>query len=522
MDIYELYSMLCKKITQSAGGVTGVSLGADGASIDFTLASGKVDNVKIPQELTQAQKDIIAKFSVNASGKLLFDGKEITTKTEVDTKLANKADKTDLAKKTNIADIIDNLTSSDSNKPLSANQGKTLKDELDKKANTTDMNTELAKKINTADIVDNLTSTDTNKPLSANQGKVLKAKVDKKINITDIVDNLTSTNTDKPLSANQGKVISGKLNKKVNITDIVDNLTSTDINKPLSANQGKVLKDEIDKKANNSDLTNHTSDKNIHITTAERTKWNGIDNKVNKTDLNNLSQGILVTETSPMNENILLWDVGHYYFSLNALWRTYKNIPSTEYSPHVYVTSVKPIRYNDINLNNAEKQTWFRQIKVDSHLGESFIRTIYTPDINDVINLENGKLLPSGSDTGWQRVCTTSVEDVPKTTITFSDTTIYEPQITNFHNHYEVVDGECYVSLYIKAIAPTNQWTLINASLPKPKRDEYKSLGVWDNGTGNVICTIDTVGRLQLRFGTVGTTYIGTFRYKVANPNPAT
>ena len=116
----------------------------------------------------------------------------------------------------------------------------------------------------------------------------------------------------------------------------------------------------------------------------------------------------------------------------------------------------------------------------------------------------------------WKRVCATSVEDVPKTAITFSDTTIYEPQITNFHNHYEVVDGECYVSLYIKAIAPTNQWTLINTSLPKPKRDEYKSLGVWENGTGNVICTIDQSGRLQLRFGTVGTIYIGTFRYKVA------
>ena len=135
MDIFELYSMLCKKITQSAGGVTGVSLGADGNSIDFTLASGSVDNVKIPQQLTQAQKDIVAKFSVNANGKLLFDGKEITpnfldttgagnkfladdgtyktvstgttsyTKTEIDTKLANKADKTDLANKADKTDL---------------------------------------------------------------------------------------------------------------------------------------------------------------------------------------------------------------------------------------------------------------------------------------------------------------------------------------------------------------------------------------------------------------------------------
>lgn len=38
-------------------------------------------------------------------------------------------------------------------------------------------------------------------------------------------------------------------------------------------------------KANVTDLTSHTSDKDIHITTAERTKWNEVDNKVNKTDI---------------------------------------------------------------------------------------------------------------------------------------------------------------------------------------------------------------------------------------------
>ena len=32
-------------------------------------------------------------------------------------------------------------------------------------------------------------------------------------------------------------------------------------------------------------VTTHTSDTNIHITTAERTKWNEVDNKVNKTDI---------------------------------------------------------------------------------------------------------------------------------------------------------------------------------------------------------------------------------------------
>lgn len=62
-------------------------------------------------------------------------------------------------------------------------------------------------KVNIADIVDNLTSTDTNKPLSANQGKVLNTAVTERVNIADIIDNLTSTDINKPLSAKQGKAL---------------------------------------------------------------------------------------------------------------------------------------------------------------------------------------------------------------------------------------------------------------------------------------------------------------------------
>lgn len=56
-----------------------------------------------------------------------------------------------------------------------------------------------------ADIVDNVTSTNLNKALSANQGRVLKALVDAKVSISDVKNDLTSTDTDKPLSAKQGK-----------------------------------------------------------------------------------------------------------------------------------------------------------------------------------------------------------------------------------------------------------------------------------------------------------------------------
>ena len=49
------------------------------------------------------------------------------------------------------------------------------------------LKTEVDKKLNKTDIIDNLTSTDTDKPLSANQGKVLKDEVDLKANDSDVV-----------------------------------------------------------------------------------------------------------------------------------------------------------------------------------------------------------------------------------------------------------------------------------------------------------------------------------------------
>ena len=52
------------------------------------------------------------------------------------------------------------------------------------------------------DVINDLVSTDTDKPLSANQGKALQ---DWKTNVSDIVDTLVSTSTILPLSANQGK-----------------------------------------------------------------------------------------------------------------------------------------------------------------------------------------------------------------------------------------------------------------------------------------------------------------------------
>lgn len=69
--------------------------------------------------------------------------------------------------------------------------------------------------ISEGSIINVLTSTSSNKPLSAAMGKKLQ---DEKLAKTDVVNNLTTTDTSKALSAAQGKVLSDRLNgNKINI-----------------------------------------------------------------------------------------------------------------------------------------------------------------------------------------------------------------------------------------------------------------------------------------------------------------
>ena len=114
------------------------------------------------------------------------------------------------------------------------------------------------------------------------------------------------------------------------------------------------------------------------------------------------------------------------------------------------------------------------------------------------------------------KICTTSVADVPETRITFSANTNYEEKATSIYSNYEVADGICYVLIYAKCLAPTNSWISINESLPRPKRFVFKSLNALANATDNLNCTINLGGNMSLRGGTANGEYITTFSYHVA------
>lgn len=165
-----------------------------------------------------------------------------------------------------VDDIRNTLTSTETNKALSAAMGKKLQDE------------KLAK----TDVVNNLTTTDTSKALSAAQGKALNDKISglgsvyrvkgTKTNLSDVlaltnakvgdVWNVTNAFTlgGKPYPANTNVVcitatsssdhdegnwdpLGGTVNLSTYVpkSDIVDNLSTSDSKKPLSAKQGLAL-----------------------------------------------------------------------------------------------------------------------------------------------------------------------------------------------------------------------------------------------------------------------------------------
>ncbi len=165
-----------------------------------------------------------------------------------------------------VDDIRNTLTSTETNKALSAAMGKKLQDE----------------KLSKTDVVNNLTTTDTSKALSAAQGKALNDRISglgnvyrvkgTKTNLSDVlaltdakagdVWNVTNAFTlgGKPYPANTNVVcitatsssdhdegnwdpLGGTVDLSTYVpkSDIVDNLSTSDSKKPLSAKQGLAL-----------------------------------------------------------------------------------------------------------------------------------------------------------------------------------------------------------------------------------------------------------------------------------------
>ena len=167
-------------------------------------------------------------------------------------------------------DIIDNTSTNDNTKVLSAKQGKLLNDT----------------KLNKTDVIGNLTNSDNTKALAASQGKVLD---DKKIDKTAIENTVNSSDVNRVLSASMGKYLN---DNKIAKSEIVDDTETDDATKPLSARQGKFLSDEI------TNVENSVQD----IYTEIPTKTSELTNDSNYVTTNNVLTKTNTTEYSPTDD----------------------------------------------------------------------------------------------------------------------------------------------------------------------------------------------------------------------------
>ena len=234
--------------------------------------------------------------------------------------------------------------------------------------------------------------------------------------------------------------VTGKLGtSNIDVDSLWTLLTINDTYKTLTTNNeifgthgAKAMYDELTTKmgdkANSTDLTTHTGNTDIHVTTTDKAKWDKVDEKVDKTSItttiDNTSTDTQVPTARAVNElnlrgtpinqsvidkygtEIIKYPLGRWYIDGNEIAGKFSDIPWRT-ACIIDITSIL------INEKNPWDNKWsYRNYKVQTIENKGFF----------VRQLESrgtpGVLL----DTGWQKVCTTSVEDVPNSELTNMNT----------------------------------------------------------------------------------------------------
>ena len=118
----------------------------------------------------------------------------------------------------------------------------------------------------------------------------------------------------------------------------------------------------------------------------------------------------------------------------------------------------------------------------------------------------------------WQRLCATSVKDVPKTNIAPADETKFIGFKGNSMCNYCVVNGVCYVSLWNVKVSVTGR-TVTGVILPMPKTGFFGGaclIGGGDADTHAYAHIIPETGELKINVKDANTALYGAFSYPVS------
>lgn len=315
--------------------------------------------------------------------------------------------------------------------------------------------------------------------------------------------------------------VAGKLdNSHIDVDNLWTLLTIDDTYKTLTTNNkvfgthgAKALYDElvtaIGKKANTTDLTNHTNDTNIHVTSAERTKWNEVDNKINKasitTSINSSSTDTQVPTAKVIYDNLIKNNIKTYYLlsqlGITTATCTIKNIWDKMPVNSIAIIDTDSSIVTDLddtrialNLNNDQYIYGFLTIgkfkeRTILEFRRSHEESAIVPET--FIGYCIGKNCTSIK---WKRMIITSVANIGRTNITLTAPT--GMTITAHSNFYEVINGICNVQINntIKTTTRIN-FKVVATGLPKPS---VSRLGTVANPSGGLplLYQVDTNGQL--------------------------
>lgn len=246
------------------------------------------------------------------------------------------------------------------------------------------------------------------------------------------------------------------------INDTYKTLTTKD--EVFGTHGAKAMYDElvagIGKKANATDLTTHTNDTDIHITSSERTKWNKVDNKIDKTDITTIIDGSSTNTQVPTAKSVF-----DNIKKNGLIWQGKQELQNSQESTVFNYCKSNFIveRICGFRLEPKDGSGYFSSASVTIIYCLSSVNYGWILGISDKSGIPMAIIQMADKLTKWQRVCTTSVADVPYTNITSKLKNCSAGAIG-----YSVIDGICRVK--INGLKPNTQSVEILATgiLPNP------------------------------------------------------
>ena len=429
------------------------------------------------------------------------------------------------------------LTINDTYKTLTTNNeifgthgAKAMYDELvtaiGKKANTSDMPTKVSELTNDAgyisEVINTLTSADTDKPLSANQGKVLKDELGLKANASEVVKKTDITNTI-DINSSDMKIP----NVKAIYNDIIEGkvVDQTAIDKYGT----EILKYPLGIwRINNNDISNNFSDLPVKI--SGRIEITSIDSATNKNPWNNnWSYRTYNFETfNKMNYFRKITSGNEVGVKTDTGWQeiaTMDSVPESVSNPAELDTN-KFNKNGYYSIGDATKRTNLPVQKVGTLLvyyAGYYVIQEYI--LNENLRTFIRRSIDNGANwSAWRELATTNKVadiDVPKTTLTPEFPGEARVASGGVAINYVVKNGWCNVNFEFNlASATTFTWTRIASGLPKPANnvnillmDESgkvnRTIAIKINSTGSVS------SRIPVQFTAVDW-WTGNISYPVA------